>query len=89
MRQSHNSKANSTIYLFLKVQHLIWQPTNEMLQTIKKIALASTKTITNRHKKSWYDEDFKNQRKIMKKQRKEMDQIQGGPTLEGIQKEMK
>ena len=42
------------------------QLNNEMLRTIEKIAPATTETITSRHKKTWYDEDLKNQRKIMK-----------------------
>ena len=42
------------------------QLNNEMLKTIEKTALASTKTITSRHKKPWYDEGLKNQRRIMK-----------------------
>ena len=39
---------------------------NEMFKTIEKIAPVTTKTITSRHKKPRYDEDLKNQRKIMK-----------------------
>ena len=42
------------------------QLNNKMLKTIEKIAPATTKTITGRHKKPWYDEDLKNQRRIMK-----------------------
>ena len=61
------------------------QLNNEILKTIENISLATTKTITSRHKTPWYDEDQKNQRKTMKN-RKEMNQIQRGPTLEGIQK---
>ena len=42
------------------------QLNNEILKTIKKIAPATTKSITSRHKKPWYDEDLKNKRKILK-----------------------
>ena len=42
------------------------QLNNEMFKTIDKIAPATTKTITSRHKKPWYVEDLKNQRRIMK-----------------------
>ena len=62
---------------------------NEILKTIEKLTLATTKTITSRHKKPWYDEDLKKTKKNHEKQRKEMDQIQGRPTVEGIQKGMK
>ena len=65
------------------------QLNNEMLTTIKKIIPATTKTITSRHKKPWYDEDINKPKKDHEKQRKEMDQVQEGPTLEDIQKAMK
>ena len=42
------------------------QLNNEMLKNIEKTAPVTTKTINSRHKKLWYDEDLKNQRKIMK-----------------------
>ena len=69
MMQSHNSKINSATYLSWKAQHLTWQPNNsnnEMIKTMDKIDPATTKAITSRHKKPWYDEDLKNQRRIMK-----------------------
>ena len=47
------------------------QLNNEMLKTIDKIAPATTKAITSRHKKPWYDEDLKNQRRIMKNRERE------------------
>ena len=51
--QSHNLKMNSTTYSFWKAQQSIWQPTNLTMKyskTIEKIALATAKTITSRHK---------------------------------------
>ena len=60
----------------------------EMLRTIKKIAPATTKTITSRHKKPWYNEDLKT-KTDHEKQRIEMNQIQRRLTLESIQKGMK
>ena len=44
---------------------------NEMFKIIEKIATVTTKTITSRHKKPWYDENLKNHHD---KQRKKMDQ---------------
>ena len=65
------------------------QLSNEMLKTINKIAPATTKAITSRHKNPGTKQDLKKTKKDHEKQRKETDQIEGRSTLEGIQKRTK
>ena len=64
--QFRNEFSNIPILESTTLEKAAEQLNNGMLKTIDKIAPATTKTITSRHNKPWYDEDLKNQRRIMK-----------------------
>ena len=59
MSQFKNEFSNISILESTTLNKAAKQLNNEMLKTIDKIAPATTKAITSRHKKPWYDEDLK------------------------------